>query len=441
MGAVMKRRTFLSSMQASLCLGLLGHSGKSAWANEKHIPFFDQYFNGTMSILSGLKDTQLGLIENEMMTAYGRGKKGATIYSQISSGHFPIEETAPDRIGQPNVMEFLPRGAKAAEYSALNSGDMVITNTINLNNFDAMDKGVRVVAVTVNYYPFAKTPPGEGYQIEREGKILKIEDTANVTIDSQIPWDNGLVNAPQCRPFPVLPGGGLAQAAVYWLCAAELAGLKANRGDNSKGSWAEDYIDVCLARAEKVGRDRAKYAATGKKLAELVLAGAAWHVFGSNHALVSDAVGVANGPMITRRYKSEDVKAGDIVMIGAYTSNHAEEVAVARDCRKKGAYVVAITPFETDDDSSGDRLYKEVDAAFNTYSPESWGVVDLGDGDRKVCPTTGVIGDLVMWLIMASWMEEMVKRDAPPYFWKGFFMKHGRENNDRLRPYFIERGY
>jgi uncharacterized phosphosugar-binding protein len=164
-------------------------------------------------------------------------------------------------------------------------------------------------------------------------------------------------------------------------------------------------------------------------------------VYGANHALVSDAVGVACGPMVTRVYNEGEVKAGDVVLIGAYTSNHPDELATARICRERGAYVVAIGPYSTEGDVSEARLFKEADVAINTYSPESWGVVPVPDRQMPVCPTTGVIGDIAMWLLIAAWTEEMDHRGAFPYFWKGFFMKDGRDYNDRLRPYFEARGW
>ena len=225
-----------SSLLSSLgvLMGMQAREGKAVASSPKTAPFFDQYYEGALKILTGLRDTQTQLIAREMRTAYERIQKGGTIYSQITAGHFPIEETAPGRVGQPDVFAFLPRNAKEDEYAKLKPNDMIITDTINLNNIEAMKRDIRVVAVTVNYYPFSKTPPGEGYQIEYDGKLLLMEDTAHVTIDSQMPWYNGLVHAPQNPGFPIIPGGGLSQAAVYWMAAAELAGLKATKG--RKGS-------------------------------------------------------------------------------------------------------------------------------------------------------------------------------------------------------------
>ena len=442
-GSVSRRRFFTGSLAGGLG-ALLSQSlraGKVHAFDAQGLSFWDEFYEGALKILTGLRDTQVDIVDREMKTAYERMKKGGTIYSQITAGHFPTLETALNRIGQPGVFAFLARNAKDEEYRKLKPNDMIITNTINLGNINAMKRGIRVVGVTVNYYPFAKTPLEEGYQIEYEGKILHIEDTVSVMIDSQMPWHNGLVHAPQNTDFPVIPVGGLTQAAVYWMCAAQLAGLKAGKGKIPEMSWSKYYSEKCIERAQMVRQDRPKFVAVGKELADLVVRGAKWWVYGANPSIPADAVGIANGPMVTRFYKADQVKRGDIVLISAYTSNHPEEIAVARECRRKGAFVVAITPFSTDGDASGLRLYKEVNVAFNSYSPESWGVVPIKGLKRKVCPTTGVIGVLVLWLMVAQWTDEMARRGEFPYFWKGFFMKNGREYNNKIRPYFEVRGW
>ncbi len=401
--------------------------------------FCDDYFDGAMKILEGLRDSQVPVIEREMRTAYDRSRKGGTVYSQITAGHFPTDETALTRTGQPGVFAFLERNAKEDAYGKLKSNDVILTNVINTGNIVAMRQGVRVIGVTVNYYPFSQTPPEEGYQIEFEGKLIKMEDAASVMVDSQTPWYNGLVRTSKNPDFAVIPGGGIAQAAVYWMAAAEMAGLKASKGKDT-GGWARAYIDTCIDRALMTRQDRHKFASAGKYLADLVIRGAKWWVAGEP-ALVSDACGVATGPMVTRRFQATQVKRGDIVLIGSYSSNNDSEITLARECRRKGAHVVAICPFSTDFDASGPRLYKEVDVAFSSYSPDSWGVVPVKKLDRRICPTTGVIGDLVLWLLVSEWTDVMASRDLFPYFWKGIFMKNGTEYNNSIRPRFEARGW
>ncbi len=436
------RRTFLGRALAGAgALALMPGAGARAFETFAGQPYYDQYLNGTRRILSGLRDNETGRITAEMHTAWERTGRGGTVHSQITAGHFPTEETAPDRIGNPKVFAFLDRNAEEGAYTPLGDNDVILTNTINLNNLTAMRRGIRVVGVTVNYYPFAETPPEQGYQIEYEGRILTIETASNVVIDSQIPWYNGLVHSPRNPDFPVLPSGGFANAAVYWMCAAAFDRLRAGKGDQGPTDGARYYIDRCIERVELLAADRGKTVVIAREIADRIEAGGRWWVYGANHALVSDAVGVACGPMVTRVYNEGEVKAGDVVLIGAYTSNHPEELAIARACRGRGAYVVAIGPYSTGGDVSGPRLFKEADAAIDTYSPESWGVVPVPGREMPVCPTTGVIADIAMWLLVAAWTEEMDRRGAFPYFWKGFFMKDGRPYNDRLRPYFEARGW
>jgi uncharacterized phosphosugar-binding protein len=414
-------------------------SGGNAYAAQA-AAFWDEYYQGAMKIFTGLRDTQVEAIEREMRTAYERIQKGGTIYSQITAGHFPTDETALSRTGQPGVFAFLIREAKDNDYAKLKPEDMIITNVINLGNLAAMKRGIRVVGLTVNYYPFAKTPPGEGYQIEYEGKILKMEDACSVMLDSQTAWDNGLLHPKQHPEFAVMPGSGIAQATVYWMMAAELAGLKAGGGSKSSSGCARKYVDICIERAKRVGKDRQKFVDSGRVLGDLIIKGGKWYVTG-NRALVSDALHVATGPMVTRTYSANAVKKGDIVLIGSFSSNNPDEIKVANECHAKGAYVVTISPFSLESDSSGPRLNKEADLAFDTYSPESWGVVAIKGLDRKICPTTGVMADLEMWLLMSSWTDVMAATGKFPWFWKGMFMKDGTEYNKINQPAFEARGW
>jgi hypothetical protein len=437
------RRRFVSGLATCAAVTALPCGMRRAHAFElfADLPYYDQYHRGAARILTGIRDTQTDRITDEMSTAWARTRKGGTVYSQVTAGHFPTEETALDRIGNPGVFGFLERNADEAAYAALDPADVIITNTINTNNIPAMARGIRVLGVTVNYYPFDMTPPEQGYQIEYDGKLLKIGDASSMVIDSQIPWYNGLVHPPRHSGFPVLPSGGFANAVVYWMCAAAFDRLRAGKGDQGDIDGARYYIDTCIERLAKIGADRPKVLHAAETLAGYVECGARWWVYGANHALVSDAVGVACGPMVTRSYKADEIREGDIVLIGAYTSDHPDEIAVARRCREMGALTVAVTPFSTDGDASGTRLYKEVDIAFNTYSPESMGIVPVKGRDRDVCPTSGVMGDIAMWLIFAAWAEEMGRRGAFPYFWKGFFMKDGRGYNDRIKPFYEQRGW
>ena len=121
--------------------------------------------------------------------------------------------------------------------------------------------------------------------------------------------------------------------------------------------------------------------------------------------------------MIAQRYvhMANELRKGDIVLIGALTSDHPLEINCARHAKSAGAYSTAFCPYGTDGDTSGVQLYKEVDAAFNTYSDESEGVFEIKGFDKKVCPLTGLTGNMVHWMLMAQWTDHMARRGAMPW--------------------------
>ncbi len=114
---------------------------------------------------------------------------------------------------------------------------------------------------------------------------------------------------------------------------------------------------------------------------------------------------------------------------------------MARAARAKKACTTAFCPFSTDGDASGDRLFREVDDALNTYADESAGVIAVPGFKEKVSPVSGLTGLLVHWMLMAQWTDHMARRGEMPYYWQGMHEKGGNEYNAMIQPYFEKRGY
>ncbi|MBN1294541.1 MAG: hypothetical protein JXB48_22070, partial [Candidatus Latescibacteria bacterium] len=309
-------------------------------------------------------------------------------------------------------------------------------------------RGVFVVGVTNNYFKFARTAEG-GLRPDRMS--MSVEEMSDMVIDSYVPWDNGLVSAPKVPQFKLCPSTGTAQAAVYWACSASLANLIGTKGKGCSYEPARKYLDLVLERFVQIGADRPKIDRIAEKWTDFVLEkNARLFVYGepfavdgdrSGNMFVSDAVGAASGTMIAQGYNADNIRADDIVLICSVRSNQPQEIEVARAARAKGAYIVAFCPYETDGDASGTRLFKEVDDALNTYSDESAGVIEVEGLDKKVCPITGLTGNLILWMLTAQWTDHMAQRGEMPYYWQGFHESGGREYDNGVRPYFLERGY
>ena len=460
------RRTFLCN---SIVLGKVASSriAKSAIraadgsyvtgfeAHEKS--FMDQYYDGILCIVRGIRDTQKDKIAGAMEKAYELKRKGGSIYSHMVVGHYAMFAGSSDRPGQPMVLPQSDVRSAMKEIETMKNGDFLITNAVFKGSKELRKRDIYVVGVTNNFYRFHRTPPDALLPRLME---TSIEDISDVVIDNQMPWDNGLVSAPQIPHFKICPSTGIAQFLVYWACTASLASLIGTKGKGSSTEPAERYLDMEYDRFQMIGTDSPKIDWVAEKWADLVLNkkarllvyghpqnvgpyGGSYSRHGIRNMFVNDACICASGSMIADQYEpnANNLHEGDIVLIGAFTSDNPLEITAARNARRAGAYTVAFCPYMMDGDSSGLRLFKEVDDAFNTYSDESAGVIAVKGLKQKVSPLSGLTGSLVHWLLTAQWADHMARRGKMPYFWQAFEEKEGRAYDNAVRPYFLERGY
>ena len=86
------------------------------------------------------------------------------------------------------------------------------------------------------------------------------------------------------------------------------------------------------------------------------------------------------------------------------------------------------------------RLIDVADAGFDNFSPEREGVIEIPGRKGRICPTSGIVGNVIQQMICAQWTDEMVRRGSVPYYWMGFFQAGGRPYDDAIRPHFEAQG-
>ncbi|MHB9027929.1 MAG: phosphoheptose isomerase family protein [Candidatus Latescibacterota bacterium] len=412
-------------------------------------PFMDQYYKGALHIVEGIRDTQVGNIAKAMEKAYEIQSKGGKIHSQVVFGHYSGYAGAKDIPGQPWVLPQSSLQPKKEVLDAIQKGDFLLSNRFFADAKPIHDRGVFVAGITTNYFKHYKTPPN-GLLPERMA-LPSIEECSDLVIDSQMPWDNGLVTDPHNPRFKLCPSTGIAQFAVYWACTASLANLIGTKGKGSSSEPAQKYLDILCDRFLQVATDRPKIDRIARELADLTYGkGSKFMVYGHPYAIegygsgnmfVSDAVGAASGSKIGAGYNASRLQEKDIVLICGVASNYPDEIKVAREARGKKAHTVAICPFSSDGDASGDRLFREVDDALYAYADESAGVIAAPGFNSKVSPIAGLTGLLIHWMLMAQWTDHLDRRGAMPYYWQGMHETGGNDYNALIKAYFDQRGY
>ena len=409
-------------------------------------PFMNQYYDGLLEIAQGTRNESIGTIGQAMEKAYECIRNGGKIHCRLQTGHFVMFAGSSDLRGQPNLLPNT-RGEDSGE---MKKGDFYISNGGARRVSDLRESGVYVVGLTCNYSKFSKTPPG----FLRSDAGPTVEEACDLVIDTHVPYYNGLVNAPQVPGFRLCPSSGMAMMLTYWACTASLANLIGTKGKGSSTEPAEKFLDLAIERFQMIGTDRPKIDLVAEKWADLVLGKKARLLVygrpqkgspyqGCVNMFVNEAYIVASGSMIARQYDqfANQLKEGDIILIGSVDSYNPQEIDVARHAKSAKAYSTAFTSYGIDGDSSGVQLFKEVDAAFNNYSDESEGVLEIKGYDKKLCPLTGLTGNAIHWMLMAAWTDHMARRGEMPYYYKGFHERDGRDYDQQAEPLYMKRGY
>lgn len=401
----------------------------------------DVFIQKGRETLCAVKSTEMEKIEQAAAKAAATLASGKNIYSEVTIGHMMFQETNNDRIGNPGIFKTLPREASNPPevYQAMQPGDFFIANYPHQYCLDAHKRGVYVVGVTSPFVPDKNSgdyvnPWAEGYFMTQ---------VSDLVIESYTPHSEGLVPIPEIPVAPVFPGSELTLSLIYWMLNAELADKIANGNSSKPLEKATEYYNIALQRYDEAARQIHTLKDAGANAAERILKGSKFYIYDKRNELVGEASGRASGLMLTNGIGPDlkTLKYGDILVIGAYSSDDKQDIDVAKRAREIGAWIVGIGPTGTEGDTSGERTLKLVDVPLDNRSPDQWGCIPIQGRAEKICPTSGITNAMLFWSFQAHMTGEMIERGAVPYIWMGFHLKGGREYDNAMRPFFMKRGY
>ncbi len=404
--------------------------------------FMDQYYDGTIEILSGIRGDfdQIGDLTNRAVKVL---KNGGTVWTSMNIGHMPFYEQADGRRGNPRVLRHHVKNPLKLEHEnvrwdMLKSGDMVFTNYCSRDVKAARDRGVYVVSVTVNYTNNEFRPAD--FANPNEDNLL-LSDVSNEILHSHVPYNQGLVQAPEIPEMTICPSTVTGSGAIHWILSAEIS-EKLERSNAPNISVGEQYLDILTERIERVREHRDAIRATAVEMTRRIRDGGRWFARSLEHpGFQSELTGVASGPMIVNWGDWEKTKDRNVMLIGAISPAYQEEIALAREKKAEGAYVIGVGPASLDGDVPSERLIDSADSGFDNFSPESGGVIADPKSGSQICPTSGIVGDVIQQMICAQWTDEMVRRGSVPYYWMGFFQNGGRPYDDGIRMFFERQGF
>ena len=411
----------------------MSHNPEHTWGHT--IAFCDQYFQRACELLRITLDevpTWTAVADRAVRTI----RAGSTVHANITTGHMPTTELANEREGNPAPFAFQGSDHHTPEqYAAMRSGDLFLTNCVTPAVREVRDRGVHVIVFTTAYVNSGSAP--EGWLLDNPGGLLPA-DVADQAIDTHISWEQGLVDVPAVPEMKVFPGSSNVSCSIHWCLTAEVM-QALGTGGSPDGSKAREYLTILLERLGEVNRrHRQTIVEEAVVLAKRVIAGGHVDVNGSNEGVRADVHGVAQGLMLTCAFPQRLAAEGgdtDTLIITAVSADHPQELAWAEQARGNGGRVITVG-MET-----SPKLQGLSDLYLGNACGEAGGVVTVAGCDEPICPTSGIIDNVLTQMLLAQMTDEMCRRGAVPYFFMGLYRTGGREYNTLLRHHFEARGY
>jgi hypothetical protein len=398
------------------------------------ILFMDEYLRGTLEILGRLHG-EVERVGELSARAASVTRSGRTVWTSMDSGHMPHYEHQANRRGNPGILK------NHSKFDRLQKGDMVFTNDCNRSVLQARKRGVYVVCVAINYQDNEFRPSGFTDTTHSNPDGLMLKDVSNAILHTHVPHQQGLVHAPEIPEFVICPSSGTGSGALFWMLNAEIADKLANKKAKPVKK-SITYLDTLTDRVKRIKQQRDRIREVAVSMARRIRDGGCWFMRSIEFkGFESEMTHVASGPMIVNTGDWERSKEKNVLLVNAISPAYKPEVNLAIQKQIEGAYVVGIGPEKLDGVRPAGRLIDIADVGFDNHSPESGGVIAMPEHQGGICPTSGVMGNIIQQMICAQWVDEMVRRGSVPYFFMGSFQEGGSEYNAAMKPFFERQGF
>ncbi len=402
--------------------------------------FMEEYYQGTLDIL-GAQSGELDQIGDLTSRAASVIRRGGTVWTSMNLGHMPYYELKDDLRGSPGIMKSHATSLGAErDFDHLQKGDMVFTNRANKAVLAARERGVYVVCVTINYWDNEFRPRGFNHVSHGNPDGLMLKDVSNEILHSHTPYEQGLVHAPEIPEFSICPSSGTGSGSIHWMLNAEIANKLAHSNAQPVDKSAQ-YLRVLTERVQRTRSHFDRIRETATTMAERIRQGGRWFAKSIEHPGFESEFNVASGVRVVNWGDWEAAREKNIMLITAISPAYREEVKLALEKQVEGAYVIGIGPASLDGVIPHGRLIDVADAGFDNFSPESGGVIEIAGQSQTICPTSGIVGNVIQQMIIAQWADEMVRRGSVPYFLMGVYRHHGRTYNAAMQPFFEKQGF
>jgi AraC-like DNA-binding protein/uncharacterized phosphosugar-binding protein len=416
---------------------------------QKVVSFVEQYYQRILEILAEIKALEmdqlrdiadrciLSLEKGHRILAIAYDSEGYLVENYSGGPRSVLASSTPPRwypirkwydpkqqsitIVDPDL-RFLP---------ALSRGDMLITAVPFLQLKEIAGRGAEVVGLAGPFFGSHSAPKT---RLETGANGRSLEDLVGRVVDSRVPAEDGLVCVPEIPAAPFAPGSSVASMFVRSIFQAGMA-EKVSRpkaaGDAGPAKTVLEKVNVLSEHSYRIKE-------IGAQMAEKVVAGGKLYLGGKGKAL-NEFIFRGAGLMGLRSLSAGHLTEKDVAVIDASSGLDFAVKKIAPLLRARGIYVVTV--FSGHGLRPCLSLSDSVHDLMDQVSGEPGKLRDETERRAPPFPDDRIYSWVLLWMLFASYLQEMVIRGRVPFVFRGFHLAGGKKYNEAVYPLFLERGH
>lgn len=421
----MKRRTLIKLMTLlSAGVSILPETAISEKQDSK--PLSLDYLDRVVKMLERIRSSEL---DNMLEASYHIAqtyKRGGTCFCQWETGHTVDGDMFPGRPGDTTIftMGFTmnPPSVKPK------AGDLLLINVLRQPLEDPRQKGIFVIGG-----PTPWCGDTEHTELLTEAnRNLKIKMYSDIWIETYITTLGAIMWLPG-ETAPLGPTSGALGIATYWAMMADTVRILARdsitvglKGDEPALDDKALLVDINRPLAveyfnesiRQISQIEAEYGTIKQIAAEVVnriLSGGKLYVYSRyREALSQEANGKRGGLALIKTTWAEDTDfkgtADDFMIIGIYKPDDEVDLRMLQLFKKAGMKAASIGPATRNGAYlSGPTVPIQTDFHLGNMC-DTYGIFAIPGVMQKVCPTSGLLVNLMFWATIIQIADEIMRR-------------------------------
>jgi len=422
--------TFMNRRDVIKIIPFLGVScfpGMAETMQKKHGNLSREYLDRVCGLFEKIRDNQQGSMLKASENIARVYKSGGKCFCQWETGHSFDGDLFPDRPGDTGL--FVVGYTLGTPSVQPHKGDLLLINVIRKPLDD--DIGKRGIYIIGGPNPWCGDIEHQELLTDDNRKLL-IRKYSDLWIETYTNIYGALIDLPGETAL-LGPTSAALNMLTYWAMTADAVRLLASegipvkvKGDepvlsekirrvNLKKPLAVSYINEVIREIRQIGRETDTVKAIAAGAADRILAGGKLYVYSRyREALSGEADAKRGGLALINATFADDTNfkgtAGDYMIMGIYRPDDEVDLRMLAKFRDSGLKIASIGPSTVNGiKPEGKTVPDEADIHLGRIG-DTYGFFAVPGEEKKVCPTSGILVNLMFWATMVQLAQDIMER-------------------------------